>query len=394
MEKMEKYKIAIFSGEIPPATFVNRLIIGLAERKVQLLLVGHLKKKVSYPFDNIKIVGYSGRISKLWLFLKYSFLLLLYKSKDKRKLDLWIDKNAKNKILAKIRFYPILYFQPDIFHLQWVKSIADWVWVKEFNIKLVVSLRGSHINYTPICQPEFATIYKQYFPFVDGFHGVSATIIKEALAYNADGEKSKVVYSGLNLEKFTYTTNKIDSKPLQIISVGRSHWVKGYRYALDAMRILKENNIKFSYTIVGVEEEEELLFQRAQLDLQEEVVFEKTLPFQEVLERIKVANVLVLPSLEEGIANVVLEAMALGTLVVSTNCGGMSEVIQHQENGFLVPTRNPQEMAEAIVAITKMTPEHYQNSARNARKKIEENHSEIKMIDDMLTLYTTVCESK
>lgn len=390
---MRKFKIAIFSGEIPPATFVNRLIIGLAERNTTILLIGHSKKKVVYANSNIKTVGYAGRLSKLWIFLKYSFLLQFSNSKDKKKLDQWINNNSKNRILSKIRFYPILYFQPDIFHLQWVKSIADWVWVKEFNIKLVVSLRGSHINYTPICEPKFGAIYKMFFPQVDGFHGVSATIVKEALQYKANQNKAKVVYSGLNLEEFTLEKTKIINSPLQIISVGRSHWVKGYRYALDAMRILKDNDIKFNYTIVGVEAEEELLFQRAQLDLIEEVVFEKSVPFYQVKERISNTDILLLSSLEEGIANVVLEAMALGTLVVSTNCGGMSEVIEHQKNGYLVATRSPQEIAQTIQKITTLSKEKYLEITRNAQTKIAENHTETRMIDDMLTLYTNVCES-
>ena len=55
-----------------------------------------------------------------------------------------------------------------------------------------------------------------------------------------------------------------------------------------------------------------------------------------VKELIKNADILLLSSVEEGIANVVLEAMALGTLVVSTECGGMNEVIKNNENGFLV----------------------------------------------------------
>lgn len=390
---MKGFKIAIFSGEIPPPTFINRLINGLAAQMVEILLVGHLKKKVSYAFANIKIVGYSGKISKLWIFLKYTVLLTLYKSKDKKKLDDWIAENAPNQRLAKVRFYPVLYQQPAIFHLQWVKSIGDWIWVRDFNIKLVVSLRGSHVNYTPICEPKFAKIYQEYFPQVDGFHGVSANIILEASKYKANTKNANVVYSGLNLEKFIFESNKNKTKPLQIISVGRSHWVKGYRFALDAMRVLKEMNIEFSYTIIGVEEEEELLFQRAQLDLKNEVVFEKTLPFQVVLERIKAANILLLPSLEEGIANVVLEAMALGTLVVSTNCGGMNEVIQNQENGFLVPTRNPHAMAEAIATIEALTSKEYQDIAKKARKKIEENHTEAQMIDGMLTLYKQVYEA-
>lgn len=390
---MKKFKIAIFSGEIPPPTFIDRLINGLAERKMDILLVGHSNKRVSYPFSNIKIVGYAGKISKLLIFLKYTFLLSFHKSKDKKKLDNWINKNATNILLAKIRYYPVLYFQPDIFHLQWVKSIADWTWVKEFDIKLVVSLRGAHVNYTPICEPDYAIIYANHFPIVDGFHGVSKNILEEALKYNAKVEKAKVVYSGLILENFTFLEKKSISKPIQIISVGRNHWIKGYRYAIESMQILKENNIKFTYTIVGVQEDEELLFLRAQSDLIEEVIFVTSLPFNEVKNRISKSDVLLLPSLEEGLANVVLEAMAIGTLVVSSNCGGMSEVIEDQKNGFLVANRSPQDIAQAIMNINNFSLEKYLEITNKARVKIEENHTETKMIEDMLTLYSKVYES-
>lgn len=390
---MEKFRVAIFAGEIPPPTFIDRLINGLAEQNTEILLTGHLRKKVLYASTNIKIVGYSGRISKLWILLKYTFLLLLYKPKAKKKLDEWIHQNATNANLAKIRYYPILYFQPDIFHLQWIKSISDWVWVNDFKIKLVVSLRGAHVNYTPICEPAYAHLYRENFPKVDGFHGVSNNIVQEAIQYHADPKKAKVIYSGLDLNQFHFQTNKPKSQNLQIISVGRNHWIKGYRYALDAMKLLKSNNISFTYTIIGIQDDEELFFQRAQLDLLEEVIFEKSLPFHEITKRMSNARLLLLPSLEEGLANVVLEAMALGTIVVTTDCGGMAEVIDHLENGFLVDTRNPQEIADAISTIDKMPQAQYESMVKSARNKIEANHTEEQMIEGMLTLYNQVYEA-
>lgn len=384
---MEKFKIAIYSGEIPPPTFIDRLINGLAEYENEVLLVGNLTKKVSYKSTNIKVIGYSGRISKFWILLKYSLLLYFYKKEEKIKLDHWLTKNRKNSIISRVRYYPILYHKPDIFHLQWAKSVADWVWVKDFNIKFIVSLRGAHINYTPICEPHYANLYRKYFPSVDFFHGVSKEIILEAAKYKADTNKSQVVYSGLKLENIQLTPAKTLNNELQILSIGRSHWKKGYRYALDSMRILKDRNIQFNYTIVGVENDEELLFQVAQLGLTKEVQFIDKLPFNKVLQQIQKANLLLLPSVEEGIANVVLEAMALGTVVVSTDCGGMSEVIVNEKTGFLVPIRNPEAMAEAIYSVVKLNTVQYTEMIINARQFIEKNHSNEKMVQDMITLY-------
>lgn len=384
---MRKFKIAIYCGEIPPPTFIDRLINGLAEHGNKLLLVGNLTKKISYQSDNIKIVGYTGRISKLSILIYFSILLTLFRKKEKKKLKEWMKSNNRNNAISKIRYYPVLYYKPDVFHLQWIKGIEDWIWVRDFDIKFIISLRGAHINYTPICEPKYAQIYRKYFPLVDGFHGVSNEIIQEASKYNADSLKSDVVYSGLDLTALKFNRQRPTNDVFQILSVGRSHWIKGYTVALDAMRILKNKNVKFRYTIIGVSGNEELQFQRKQLDLVNEVEFIDKLPFEKVVKKIQNANVVLLPSYKEGIANVILESMALGTPVISTNCGGICEVISDHENGFIVPVRKPYDMAKALQKVAEIDEDSYEKIINNARISIEKNHTEDKMIQDMIQLY-------
>ncbi|MDM6921305.1 hypothetical protein QUG63_29270, partial [Klebsiella michiganensis] len=142
-------------------------------------------------------------------------------------------------------------------HVQWAKDISHFLWVKEFGIKLVLSLRGAHINYSPITVPGLAEQFKKAFPLVDAFHGVSKAICEEATKYGADHARCQVVYSGLNLTDFPFHSDKYKvnfspSNPLKIISVGRSHWIKGYHLALDALSDLKqEKSFSFHYTIIG-----------------------------------------------------------------------------------------------------------------------------------------------
>ncbi len=382
----KKLKIAIYSGDIPSTTFIERLIKGLSVNQQEIYLFGFLKNKVSYTKNTIVVAYKNTKISKALHLLKYSILLFFFKNKEKKRLDSILSSQSKNVLLSKVKYYPVLWHKPDIFHVQWAKGLADWIWVKEFGIKLVLSLRGAHINYSPIADLELAKMYKKYFPKVDGFHAVSKAIALETEKYSAKKEKTKVVYSGLNIE-----VNKADitkkSTIFHIISVGRSHWIKGYVYALDACRLLKEKGFQFKYTIIGGAKDIELLYQIEDLGLQDEVTLLDNMSFSKVQQQIQNSDLLLLSSLKEGIANVVLEAMLLKTLVLTTDCGGMEEVIKDDENGFLIPIRNSELMANKIFEIGKIPESDKEQITKNAINTVQNQHNEEQMINGMLELY-------
>lgn len=384
---MKNKRIAIYTGELPPPTFVDRLILGLAEQGHTIYLFGAIQKGMTNYPKNIKVIGYTNKWSKIVQLLKYSLLLYFFKNADKKKLDNIIKNGGNSTYLKKMKYYPIIHHHPDIFHLQWVKGISDWIWIKEFNMKLVVSLRGAHINYSPICHPEIANQYRKCFPEVDFFHAVSNEIEKEASKYGDINKKTKVIYSGLPILKNNNFEISNSSGTVNIISIGRGHWIKGYCYALDAMSILKQKGFKFTYTIIGLGQNEELLFQRNQLGLNNEVTFIDKVPFEKVEKYLIKSHILLLSSTKEGIANVVIEAMALGVQVVSTDCGGISELISHKENGFIVPIRDPLAIAEAIVYTQSLTIENKTNLIEKAKNKVESQHEIKRMIQAFNELY-------
>lgn len=390
---MGTQKIAIYSGEIPSTTFIERLVEGLADSGKKVFLFGTLKKRKKYS-KNVIVVAYENRLQKAFQLFYYGLLLRFLKNRDKKKLDSLLLQQGRFSYQSKAKYYPVLYHQPDIFHLQWAKGVEDWMWVQEFGIKFVLSLRGAHINYSPIADEKLKENYEKYFPNIDGFHAVSKTIAFEAERYNASLDRIAVVYSGLSMIDLCYDEHFKINKSLHVVSIGRTHWKKGYNYALDAFALLEEDNFDFHYTILGVQNDEELVFQRNQLGLQEKVCFKGGVAFDEVIKEIKSADILLLPSVEEGIANVVLEAMALGTLVVSTDCGGMSEVINDGENGFLVPIRNPEAMAATIKRAALLSDESRLVITQKARQTIEKQHNESLMVADMMTLYESVLNGK
>jgi colanic acid/amylovoran biosynthesis glycosyltransferase len=148
--------------------------------------------------------------------------------------------------------------------------------------------------------------------------------------------------------------------------------------------------LEFNYQIIGAEGNQELLFLRKELDLETEVKFLPKLPQQKVFDAMQTSSVFLLPSIEEGIANVVVEAMALGCPVISTNCGGMEELISHQKEGWIVPVYDSKAMAAQILEFSQLDSEYIKTIKYAARLKVEQQHNKGKMIEDMIKLYSKI----
>jgi colanic acid/amylovoran biosynthesis glycosyltransferase len=220
---------------------------------------------------------------------------------------------------------------------------------------------------------------------------VSQAICKEGdKIYKSQNKIDHVVYTGLDLYRFEFNTLVVQSKVLEIISVGRPHWKKGYDIALKAFALLKKKGLQFNYQIIGAEGNQELLFLRKELDLDTEVEFLPKLTQQKVFEMMSSSDIFLLSSIEEGIANVVVEAMALGCPVISTNCGGMEELITHQKEGWIVPVYDEEAMAAQISEFSQLDSEYIKKIKKEARRKVQRQHNEDKMIEDMMSLYKSV----
>jgi colanic acid/amylovoran biosynthesis glycosyltransferase len=124
------------------------------------------------------------------------------------------------------------------------------------------------------------------------------------------------------------------------------------------------------------------------------VILTSKLPQDKVFEMMKVSDLFLLSSIEEGIANVAVEAMALGTPVISTDCGGMEELITHGKEGWIVPVRDAEVMAEQILSITNLEVDEIRNIKMAARLKVEAQHNEEQMVVGMLSLYNNVVEDR
>ncbi|MBI4387756.1 MAG: glycosyltransferase family 4 protein [Candidatus Omnitrophica bacterium] len=184
-----------------------------------------------------------------------------------------------------------------------------------------------------------------------------------------------VNYHGLDLEKFSMNGKK-RNPTFEILSVGTLNAHKGFNYFLDALAILKtsrkatpsplplplqkgerigeedKSEISFHATIVGGGPlESELKGQVKELGLEKFVTMTGALKQSQVIPYYKQADLLVLMAQGEwhwGIPNVLIEALAAKTAVITTRFGSVEELVQDGKTGLLVSAKDAQALAQAI----------------------------------------------
>ena len=183
--------------------------------------------------------------------------------------------------------------------------------------------------------------------------------------------KTEVIYNGVDISGIKEKSKeKVDhpwfkGKAPVLISVGRLSEQKGYKYLLESVKAL-ENEIDLRLIIIGEGKlKYSLKSQAEQLSINDkvEILSPKSNPFPYIAG----ADVLVCPSLYEGLSNVILEALALGVPVISSDHShGAGEIIENNRNGLLVPVADSGALAEAIKKLLtdKKTNTRIKNEAR------------------------------
>jgi len=382
-------KIIIFDGSFKTTAFINRLIQGLVSNDVEVYVLG-FNEGLKQPLKGVKYVALGSSASK-WKFM-WTSLIWGLRSKSLLKTLKHLTSGDKSQLKRQNLTAALEYIQPDVVHVQWVSHIRLFEdLLKSQTYKFVLSQRGYQTNVRPFVNKANFEYLQTWLPRFSGFHSVSQAISKEGdKIYNSPNKIDHVVYTGLDLSKFEFNPLVVQNKVLKIISVGRPHWKKGYDIALKALALLKKKGLQLNYQIIGAEGNQELLFLRKELDLETEVEFLPKLPQQKVFDMMSSSDLFLLPSIEEGIANVAVESMALGCPVISNNCGGMEELISHQKEGWIVPVYDYKAMAAQILEFSQLDSEYIKTIKYAARLKVERQHNEGKMIEDMIQLYSKI----
>ena len=139
------------------------------------------------------------------------------------------NKGLINFINWCAKVLPVINNLPDIFHIQWAKSLPDWIFLKEeFGVRIILSLRGTHLTVSPLSDKHLKEAIYSPFPKVDKFHAVSKSLKNLALQYGAKEDVVIVINASNHMDILNEKNRltKINNKSINFISIGRFHWIK------------------------------------------------------------------------------------------------------------------------------------------------------------------------
>jgi glycosyltransferase involved in cell wall biosynthesis len=168
-----------------------------------------------------------------------------------------------------------------------------------------------------------------------------------------DPSRSIVIPNGVDLDLFHPTGEKEAEDT--ILWAGRFVEEKGVRYLLEAVRLISKEMPSVRLLLVGYGPLEDRLKSHAQrVGVSKNVVFQAPVDQRTLASLFNKCAVFALPSLSEGLPNVVLEAMACARPVVATDGIGLNSVIG--DAGIFVPPRDPRSLADATLRLLSDSP--------------------------------------
>ncbi|NVO09759.1 MAG: glycosyltransferase family 4 protein [Bacteroidales bacterium] len=194
--------------------------------------------------------------------------------------------------------------------------------------------------------------------------------------------KLHTIYHGIDVSKWkqTESPNSGDKNDnIKIVSVARLVEKKGLIYLLKAIRILKGNGTKIHCTIIGNGPlQKQLKRFIIKNNLTHCVRLKDLISQEEVKQQVADSDIFVLPCIvvkngdRDGLPNVLLEAMAMGIPVISTNISAIPELIKDEETGLLVSEKNETAIADAILRLNNDN-QLYNRIAENGERKVKDS---------------------
>ena len=291
-----------------------------------------------------------------------------------------------------VRFFSFIkHLQPDCLHtVLWAANLLGRIAAWKYNIPLVQALHNNQD------QNGFLRM------LIDRFSPkVSGPIIAVSKGV---GQSVSTYTPWVNIERMCVIKNGIDATEVQkraalepvcredlgllpdnfvIGTVGRFEPVKNYAFLLTAFAVLYDKYRKERLVLLGQGSQEHFLKRRAYyLGIDEQVLF---ITGQPAYKYYHLFDCFVMTSYKEGLSMALLEAMSIGLPCIVTSSELQHDVLIHEKNGLLIPSGNPQLLADALDRLAQ-DPELRIRLGSEAKKTVERSFT----IDSMVNGYTKI----
>jgi len=262
-----------------------------------------------------------------------------------------------NDIVSAVRLVKLLkIIQPDIIHAHSAKAGAL--------TRLTYIIHGIPVVYSPHAfafNNYIRDIKSLVFSLFEKFLSLSGKRIIVSCNSEKDlakahkicaKKKLRVVNNGIDVNKYKACYKKIQTEKLNLLFVGRLCRQKNPDVLIQAVSILKKRGIKVKLVLVGDGERTALMKREVtRFGLEEEVAL---LGYRaDVKELVGSCDIILMPSLWEGLPYFLLESLASGKPVVGGNITGIKDVIVDTYNGYLCNPIDPIDIANKIISLSK-----------------------------------------
>jgi glycosyltransferase involved in cell wall biosynthesis len=214
----------------------------------------------------------------------------------------------------------------------------------KLGLPYIVSLRGSDV---PFYNSRFAKLDKLIFQRLSRrvWQKADAVVANsgdlQKLAKKTFSGEIVIIPNGVDTKEFRPKKNSRPSSKIKLVSTGRLISRKGYQYLIPALKGLKNIDL----TLVGggdLRNELEELAKKNKV----EINFIGEVGHNKIVNYLQNADIFILPSLNEGMSNSILEAMACGLPIITTDTGGSKELIDG--NGFIIKKRSASSIKKVL----------------------------------------------
>ena len=246
----------------------------------------------------------------------------------------------------------------DVIYSTWAypDSFAAVLLAKIFQVPVVAKIHGSDIHSVEGIGKKQLTCWA--LTHAEKVISVSHDLARKTMAMGVPVDKIVTIYNGVDANVFKKLDKVVCRKKLKIsdnekivLYVGNLKSIKGSDLLADTIKELKKScYLDLQLVVIGDGGlRKSILVQIQSYGLAANIKLLGSLKHNEIASWMNAADVLFVPSRNEGVPNVILEAMSIGLPVVATKVGGIPEVVIEKRTGFLVASHDARSLADALL---------------------------------------------